>query len=150
MAAATTTGRRKHGPICTVAGCGGAHKQQGYCPRHYNRFRKYGDPSVLLRRPNGSGTVRANGYVQVYMPAHPLAGSSGFVMEHRVAYFDAVAGADQACRWCGLSVTWSLSWPEHAEALTVDHLDYDRANNHPANLVASCGACNSTRHEGVN
>lgn len=34
--------------LCTVEGCSREHKARGYCPTHYIRFRKHGDPSVTL------------------------------------------------------------------------------------------------------
>lgn len=30
--------------ICTISGCEGKHKANGYCNKHYHRVRKYGDP----------------------------------------------------------------------------------------------------------
>ena len=36
-------GVRKHWN-CTVPGCGEPHYSRGYCPNHWKRWRKYGDP----------------------------------------------------------------------------------------------------------
>lgn len=36
--------RRITPPKCKVDGCEGEGKRLGYCQKHYNRFRKYGDP----------------------------------------------------------------------------------------------------------
>jgi hypothetical protein len=44
----------------------------------------------------------------------------------------------QACDGCGRTVEWGTT-------LEVDHLDRDRANNTPANLVPVCRACNNRR-----
>lgn len=30
--------------ICKIDGCNGKHKGHGYCTKHYERFRRYGDP----------------------------------------------------------------------------------------------------------
>lgn len=32
---------------CSVAGCGGRHEALGFCMKHYARFRKHGDPSIV-------------------------------------------------------------------------------------------------------
>lgn len=31
-------------PTCTLDGCSGAHKGHGYCGKHYQRWKKFGDP----------------------------------------------------------------------------------------------------------
>lgn len=30
--------------ICSIDGCGGKHKGHGYCNKHYQKWRQYGDP----------------------------------------------------------------------------------------------------------
>jgi hypothetical protein len=35
---------------CSVPGCEAPHKTRSYCNRHYKRFRKYGDPLVVVPR----------------------------------------------------------------------------------------------------
>lgn len=51
-----TLGRIHHSPwskvcvgmaTCTVKGCNSGHFGHGYCNRHYKRWRKYGDPTVI-------------------------------------------------------------------------------------------------------
>lgn len=47
------------------------------------------------------------------------------------------------CRWCESLVDWAHGVDEGA--LVVDHLDHNRGNNDPSNLVPSCHPCNSVR-----
>lgn len=35
--------------VCKVDGCNGKVKGYGYCDKHYQRFKKYGSPYVVLR-----------------------------------------------------------------------------------------------------
>ncbi len=58
---AAGTGRAE----CAVHGCERSSVGRGYCPRHYYRFRKYGDPGEAGRRhrENGEGYRDPNGYI---------------------------------------------------------------------------------------
>lgn len=55
--------RRTTQKFCKVDGCGKQHNSEGYCRMHLYRFKTYGDPLKLSRRPDGSGRVTAQGYV---------------------------------------------------------------------------------------
>jgi hypothetical protein len=46
---------------CSVEGCHEDHDAKGYCHKHYNRWKRHGDPLVTKRAPNGSGW-KSNGY----------------------------------------------------------------------------------------
>lgn len=92
------------------------------------------------RRPSPEGARKVHpskGYVEVKKTGHPLA-RAGWVAEHRMVLFDAIGPGPHLCHWCGCEVVWGKN-------LHADHLDHARANNTPENLVAACGACNSTR-----
>ena len=140
----------RHGPVCSVDGCENPQRQTGYCSTHYQRNRWHGDPTILLRRPNGTGCVLENGYIVIYMPDHPLATpSTRTVTKPRLVAYENLGPGEHLCHWCHAPVSWDRTWPYAQDGLTVDHLDWDRSNNDPSNLVPACGPCNSTRHQGV-
>lgn len=126
--------------VCMIEGCTRKYEGSGYCKLHRDRKSRHGDPLYVGRRPAGSGHLTPRGYIMGWHPDHPLAGATGFVLEHRVVLFDAIGNGPHPCHWCGKTLTWS---PE----LTVDHLDWDRSNNDPANLVPACAACNGARQK---
>ncbi len=39
---------------CSIEGCPNKHAAKGMCTVHYNRVRRYGDPAVAKKRPNGA------------------------------------------------------------------------------------------------
>lgn len=126
--------------ICQVVGCGQAVHGRGFCSRHYKRWQKRGEAggAALERRPNGEGTTHSDGYWRLYLPTHPLADGTGTVLRHRLMLFEKLAGRDARCHWCDAPVAWGST-------LMTDHLDFDRANDDPANLVPVCASCNSSR-----
>lgn len=71
-------------PTCGVADCGKRSHSGGFCDSHYRRNRKYGDPSVRVNAPFGSGTVTPSGYRVLHKQGHPHANTSGFLLEHRM------------------------------------------------------------------
>lgn len=93
-----------------------------------------------------------NGYRLIPSTTHPLA-TDGYVREHRAALWDhcGFGSADPftaliACHWCRHPIPWrSRAKPAWRHSVNVDHLDGDRVNNDPTNLVASCGWCNANR-----
>ena len=36
---------------CAVEGCDRNSRSRGWCPMHYGRWRKYGDPTIIQRQP---------------------------------------------------------------------------------------------------
>lgn len=91
------------------------------------------------------------GYVVAYQPAHPVARANGLVLEHRAVLHDKLGAGPQRCHWDGCGhreLLWEAA-PGEDDELTVDHLDHDRANNDPANLVPACRPCNAARRRGV-
>lgn len=132
---------------CSVEDCGKPARVRGWCQTHYMRWRKYGDPgdATPRRSANGAGSEHL-GYVRSHAYGHPLADSQGRVLVHRVTLYDKIGPGEHPCHWCGSFVRWDDRPVEHPDSsLCVDHLDADRANNDPANLVPSCLACNSRR-----
>lgn len=133
---------------CAVDTCERVSHAKGYCKMHYRRFVKTGSPGGLLQAPNGSGTVSSEGYRWIYAPTHALARTKRQILEHRVVLYDSIGGGEHPCHWCGVIVSWDLSYPADPLALIVDHLDEDKLNNDETNLVPSCNACNIRRSNG--
>lgn len=73
---------------------------------------------------------------------HPIANPSGITRYHRIVLFDKIGPGEHPCFHCGKLVTWETSYPSNLNGLVVDHLDWDKSNNHPDNLVPSCNSCN--------
>ena len=135
---------------CTVDGCSERPIARGLCSMHYQRLRLYGDPGPAerKRRANGTGCLQQDGYITVYDPAHPLArASTGSVLWHRRELYDRIGPGEHPCFYCGRTLRWDVTIHEGPDALTVDHLDWNRENNDPENLVPSCNACNCRRSE---
>lgn len=42
---------------CAVAGCAKPSRTRGWCEKHYSRWKRHGDPSVVLRRTAAAGPV---------------------------------------------------------------------------------------------
>ena len=66
--------------------------------------------------------------------------------EHRKVLFDKIGPGTHPCHWrdvygCGKN---SLEWGS-ISGICADHLDGDKRNNHPDNLVPSCNSCNLRR-----
>ena len=92
-----------------------------------------------------------NGYRSVKAAEHPLADSYGWVPEHRKVLYDAIGPGPHECHWnaqsdCGNK---ALEWGGRL-GLCADHIDGERSNNSPDNLVPSCNSCNLHRHSGSN
>ena len=82
---------------CSVEGCGKMSYVRGWCTKHYARWRRYGDPLALFKRPgfpdnliarmeplaNGciwfTGALNAHGYGMVWRDGE-------MVLAHRAAY----------------------------------------------------------------
>lgn len=47
---------------CLIKECIKPSQSKNYCPKHYQRFKRYGDPMKIVNAPNGSGWVTPYGY----------------------------------------------------------------------------------------
>ncbi|QAY13973.1 HNH endonuclease [Mycobacterium phage Colt] len=114
-------------------------------PTHPLYYDVYPDrkPQPVVREPEPDHVIR-NGYRYVTVDnEHPLrkidAHVGRRVAEHRIVLYDKIGPGTHPCHWCGKPVTWG-------EGLQTDHVDWDRLNNTPDNLVPSCRPCNFNRH----
>lgn len=78
--------------------------------------------------------------------SHLLASSDGQVAEHRLVLWGKLGcktlDCEHECHWgCGRVLTWGGT-----HGIQADHLDEDRLNNDPENLVPSCLTCNVSRN----
>lgn len=130
---------------CVILGCTKAPRStiSPLCEMHYYRQRRHGDP-LTVREVTGRA-MSTNGYVIVHLPGHDLSHGSGWAYEHRVVLHASIGPGEHPCHWCGTSVLWELSYPFDMTALVVDHLDDDKQNNDPSNLVPACNPCNVNR-----
>ena len=122
---------------CTIDGCSSLIVARGLCSKHYCRWKRHGDPLLQTKREPGQGHLRPDGYIVVYRPDHPLATKRGAVYLHRAVLYDWIGPGPHPCHWCEMVLDWA--------ELTADHVDWDKANNAPENLVPSCLPCNSVR-----
>lgn len=61
--------------ICSVTDCHKKATRKGFCDKHYRRFLRYGDPTILKKRQKGSGNIH-NGYKRIFV-------NNTIVSEHR-------------------------------------------------------------------
>jgi hypothetical protein len=122
--------------MCSIEGCERNVHARGWCFRHYQTWRRHGDPTAAHV---AEGYTTRRGYRAVYRRDHPLANGNGSVLEHRAVLFDRIGPGGHACYHCAVTVSWE------GGSLEADHLDWNRQNNDPANLVPSCHPCNVRR-----
>lgn len=125
---------------CTVGGCNMLPRSlySPYCEMHYGRLRRNGT-LLNVRKPPSPKLEHSHGYITVPHNGHPV--STGKVhkreYQHRIVYYDEHGAGPFHCHWCNKAVTW--------DDLHVDHLNDDKQDNRPENLVASCPICNQKR-----
>lgn len=124
----------------TCEKCGAEFK-----PRHRNRANRFCSTACYNASGRPDRKFKTDGQRMRRVPSHPLAPPSGTVAECRLVLYDKIGGGSHPCRWCEKVVTWMPGAKNHPDALVADHLDWDKHNNVPENLVASCRICNAHR-----
>lgn len=128
-------------PNCSTSGCANrAAYSDGICNSCYYRKRRTGTTKAREWSYKSKST---DGYVRLIRSDHPMA-VNGVVLEHRAVLYDRIGAGHHPCHWCGSSVEWRNGSRAKGN-LVADHLDGQKANNEPDNLVPSCIACNGTR-----
>jgi len=133
--------------ICVVDWCNDEvyNISNKLCKAHFNQLHRHGK----IRQPNeyraaaGFGCLHNNGYFYVHDKSHPLAGARGRLSLHRKILYNKIGPGIHQCNWCDKLISWE------DKTLFPDHLDWDRLNNHPDNLVPSCVKCNISRKKSV-
>lgn len=115
-----------HG-MCSIDGCEGIALRRGWCTRHYQRWRKWGDPEGS--RPPSPGYVTVNGYRKVPAAGHPVADRWGWAYEHRL-------------------VAWSAHGP-FPLSRQVHHRNGDKLDNRPENLEVLAPAQHRAEHRQI-
>lgn len=126
-------------PRCTVPGCNNYAKRSKdtYCEKHYGRLRRNGN--LKGPEPRLELVKHQSGYMLKHAPDHPLAQKYGFVPEHRLVMYEKLGDQDHFnCHWCDAVLN---GWDD----VVIDHLNEDKADNNPDNLVISCNTCNRIR-----
>ena len=128
---------------CTIEGCTTAArtKSADLCKKHYHRNYRHGSVNADFRAALTAPTSR---YKRAYAPTHPLADIRGNAYAHRIILFDHIGPGEHPCHWCGDAVEWGTQ-VGHPRNLNVDHINEDKGDNRPENLVPSCPSCNVGR-----
>lgn len=134
--AATKPARIAARPLCGIEGCDrrARSRTSGLCETHYLRLYRTGTTDA---KPPAYRYISGDGYVSLRDPRHPLATSDGTVREHRAVVYADIGQGPHPCFWCGTVMGW--------DAIVIDHLNEDKADNRRTNLVVSCNDCNRIR-----
>jgi hypothetical protein len=114
-------------------------------PRHKNRPGRF--CSSACYHANGTRRTKRTTSDQKMrsVKGHPIAPPGGIVAFSRLVLFEKIGAGTHPCHWCSMPVTWMPGAGLAKGALLADHLDWDRNNDAPENLVPSCNHCNVTR-----
>jgi len=110
---------------CSIDGCSQMARARGWCFKHWARWKAHGDPNVTIRDYGAKRSEKGNGYIRVWVPGHPTAAADGYALEHRYVMHE--LGHD-------------------VDGMHVHHLDHDRSNNDPANLVVMTAEEHMSHH----
>lgn len=121
--------------------CKWCHKTFTVRTQHESRKRKCCSQECA-RRGNWKENPRS-AYRKTQLPeGHPLAeGKSRSIQVHQLVLWDKIGSGTHPCHYCATPVTW-LAPRFSKDRLETEHLDRDRLNNGPENLVPCCRTCN--------
>lgn len=127
--------------ICSIEECDRPSRSTNgkWCEKHYIRWYRHGDPRATMIG-DGLSIATPRRYRRIKAVGHPLAHRDGTAYEHRLVLWDEIGPGSHPCYWCRVPVSW-FGTPQ----LQVDHLDGDKGNNVPSNLVPACRSCNGGR-----
>lgn len=106
------------------------------------------DDKDKIKLPDGAKLVKNGEYFQIRnVPWHPISDRNGSIPLHRFILFESIDGADPvACHWCKYPLRWKTKLAcQYLHVVNADHLDGDKSNNSPENIVPSCYWCNINR-----
>ena len=126
---------------CKIPGCETIVRSRWgtLCNKHYFRGRRTG--SFEERAKAGPG-LNSRGYLVSQQKSHPASSKSGHLYEHRKVFYETRGPDGHSCFWCDIPLVWK---GKSFDKLCIDHLNGDKANNSPDNLVPSCHRCNIAR-----
>lgn len=118
-----------------------------FTPRHYDRPNRFcSSPCYQASRAGKVQKADVVGQRMRRVPGHPIAPPSGTVAVARLVLYEKIGPGEHPCHWCGALVKWIAGGHVGTPgSLMADHLDWDRANDAPENLVPSCNHCNAHR-----
>lgn len=93
---------------CSITDCNKPSRSRGLCKKHYARWRRHGDPLILGKRPNGTGSLRKDGYWEFTLDGQHW-------LEHRYV--------------------WTQGHGAIPEGAIVHHINGDRGDNRLENLA---------------
>ena len=125
--------------LCETCGKYFDPKARKYKPKRFCSRACYDAAGPLRGRPK----ERVKDQRMVRAPGHPIAPPSGMLAVARLVLFDKVGPGPHPCHWCGVEVDWKTGLVNGA--LIADHLNWDRNDDSPENLVPACLPCNTNR-----
>lgn len=135
---------RKYAAICSVEACSGPHASHGFCSRHDQRFRKYGDPlgqADHIGRPRTPtparffAKVRKVGHCWEWQAARDKDGYGMIRHDDGTGYKF----------WKVHRVSYEFFVGKIPEGLTIDHLCRNHPCVNPLHLEAVTGRENTMR-----